>query len=211
MVPPPVRPAVLLAGARATLAGGLILVLHVGGCAKAPAPEQSPAGGSGVASDASANEKQEPATAGEWREFHSRDGRVIRACMLDLTKDGLSIQREDGHVFTSSLALYSDADQLHAKQRKLDRLVSATLPKIKIPSEARQYVKKRHVVASLLGTKENIRDAYKSHIDQHGTLVGCRTLVVGQEARDHYAATLKEIEDVRFVLEFGAMLDAGID
>ena len=209
MVPPPVRPAALLAGARSALAGGLILVLYAGGCAKAP--EQDPAGTAGAAADSSANEKQEPAGGGEWREFHSRDGRAIRACMLDLTKDGLSIQREDGHVFTTSLALYSDADQLHAKQRKLDRLVAAALTKTKISAENRKYVKKRDLVTATLSMKESIRDIYKSHIDRHGTLVGCRTLVVGQEARDHYAATLKEIEDLRFVLEFGAMLDAGID
>ncbi len=192
----------------APVVAGLLLVIHAGGCAKAPSPDQGATGGATEARRIGAPKS----VAGEdWREFRNREGRVIRACMVVLTKDQLSIKREDGRVFTSSLALYSDADQAYAKQRKLDDLVSATLPDMRMPAEARKHVKKRDVITSLLGVKESVRDVYKSHIDRHGTLVGCRTFTVGQDARDDYAATLTEIEDLRFVLEFGAMLDAGIE
>jgi hypothetical protein len=209
MVCSPIRHAAPLARIRAAVVGGLILAFQAGGCVKTQSPtEQSPSSPSGTVRS---NASQASVAESEWREFRDREGRTIRACMIGLTNGQLSIKREDGRVFTSPLGLYSDDDQIYAKQHKLDQVVSAGLAKMEIRAENRRYMKKRDVVSAMLSMNESIRDIYKSHIDQHGTLVGCRTFTVGQEARDHYAATLVIIEDLRFVLKFGAMLDAGID
>jgi hypothetical protein len=209
MVPSSIRQAEPIAGVRVAAVAGLLLVIYLGGCVKTQSPtEQSPA----PPSDSSTPKTSRTSLAeSEWREFSNREGRTIRACMIGLTNGQLSIKREDGQVFTSPLDLYSDADQSYAKQHKLEQVVSAGLTKMEIRPENRKYVKKRDVVSAMLSMNESIRDIYKSHIDRHGTLVGCRTFTVGQEARDHYAATLITIEDLRFVLKFGAMLDAGID
>jgi hypothetical protein len=147
--------------------------------------------------------------AGQWREFRNQNGHVITARMLDLVAGQLSIEREDGRSFTSPLELYSEADRAYAKRHKLDQLLVDVVGRI--PKEGRPHTTKRSLVESKLRTAESARQFYQAHIDRHGSLVGCRTVVVGQEARDHHAQIVKECADLRSVLEFGPMLDATLD
>lgn len=185
------------------------LALGLGGCEKLIPPRGADGtAGTGALSRALNAFRPGAAAKSQWREFRNQRDQVIRARVVNLVKDQLTIEREDGQQFTSPIALFSEADQIHAKRLKLDRLIEASMSRMQIPSGALKHTSKRFVVESKLGVAEQERDFLKSMIATHGSNVGCRTVVIGQETRDQYAAVLEEIEDLRFVLTFGPMLDA---
>jgi hypothetical protein len=161
---------------------------------------------SGDASAPDGTETIPPMPKSEMREFRGQDGRSIRARLVNLSKEQVTIAREDGVVFVSPITIYSPEDQAFIRQSKLDHIVRYS-GYYREPGRFGPSPTNRDAVTILLLSKTATKESLQTVIAMDGTQIGCRTFRTHPDTMKSYKAMEKDIEEMQEVMGYGMLLD----